>query len=79
MDQIGAGVRTGVAHESTLDLLLRFVTSAIFRIATARLELNGSILMTTILIVLVFLTQHDHWIRSVIQIVETLRATKKKK
>jgi hypothetical protein len=34
--------------------------------------------MTTILIVLVFLTQHDHWIRSVIQIVETLRATKKK-
>ena len=78
MDQIGAGVRTGVANESTLDLL-RFVTSAIFRIATVRLELNGSILMTTILIVLVFLTQHDHWIRPVIQIVETLRATKRKR
>jgi hypothetical protein len=76
MDQIGAGVWAGVG--SALLLMLGLVAmAAIIRIATARLELNGSIRMATILIMLVLLTQHDHRIRSVIQIVETLRATKK--
>jgi hypothetical protein len=78
MDQIGAGVWAGVG--SALLLMLGLVAmAAIIRIATARLELNGSIRMATILIMLVLLTQHDHRIRSVIQIVETLRATKKTK
>ena len=87
MDQVGAGVRTGISADFTLLRLLP-VSSVdrhfILRIATARNEL-GIIQMSRPVIIramamrLVLFAQHHHRIRPVIQIVETLQNRKKKK
>ena len=86
MDQVGAGVRTGISADFTLLRLLP-VSSVdrhfILRITTARNEL-GIIQMSRPVIIramamrLVLFAQHHHRIRPVIQIVETLQNRKKK-
>ena len=89
MDQVGAGVRTGISADFTLLRLLPVSSvdrhfRVILRIATARNEL-GIIQMSRPVIIramamrLVLFAQHHHRIRPVIQIVETLQNRKKKK